>query len=227
MRALSLVSDKELISLISTAPELHDYGAIVVGRHGCQARRGAHGDFFRRITAAPACPNVHRACLRTYIPREFDGKSVPPGPVGGTDGCKFKGPWFTGDGAGPFSTLKDLEDWYSHKIDVCLQLNQLPWYMHRLQGSLLGLRFRFQTAVLTHQDIAPRNLILDAQGKVWIIDWSLAGVYPPDWSRPSAEMRREIQSSPRWCRPGFQACRSTLWASIDWSDTGLSVAAIL
>jgi thiamine kinase-like enzyme len=32
--------------------------------------------------------------------------------------------------------------------------------------------------VFTHQDIAPRNLILDANKKVWLIDWGCAGVYP-------------------------------------------------
>ena len=32
--------------------------------------------------------------------------------------------------------------------------------------------------MLTHQDIAPQNLILDAEGKVWMIDWAFAGIYP-------------------------------------------------
>jgi hypothetical protein len=65
---------------------------------------------------------------------------LPPGPVGGTRGQKFEGPWFTDYGAGPFATLQDLEDWCNHKIDVCIRFKQL-------QQS--APRFRFQRLVLT------------------------------------------------------------------------------
>ncbi|KAH7342976.1 kinase-like domain-containing protein [Rhexocercosporidium sp. MPI-PUGE-AT-0058] len=99
---------------------------------------------------------------------------VPPGPIGCTGGRKFEGPWFTLYGAGPFATLQELEDWCNHKIDVCIKFKQLPRW---------SPRFRFRKLVLTHQDIAPRNLILDAQGKVFIIDWGLAGAYPPGFEQ--------------------------------------------
>ncbi|KZZ92026.1 ankyrin repeat protein [Moelleriella libera RCEF 2490] len=32
--------------------------------------------------------------------------------------------------------------------------------------------------VFTHHDLAPRNIILDGKGKLWLIDWDLAGFYP-------------------------------------------------
>jgi len=32
---------------------------------------------------------------------------------------------------------------------------------------------------MCHLDIAPRNLLLDGQGRVWILDWAYAGGYPP------------------------------------------------
>lgn len=32
--------------------------------------------------------------------------------------------------------------------------------------------------VLTHHDLAPRNIILDPEGQLWIIDWDCAGFYP-------------------------------------------------
>ena len=32
--------------------------------------------------------------------------------------------------------------------------------------------------VFTHQDLAARNLILDDNGRLWVIDWELAGWYP-------------------------------------------------
>ncbi|TBU26205.1 kinase-like protein [Dichomitus squalens] len=32
--------------------------------------------------------------------------------------------------------------------------------------------------VLVHQDLAPRNMILDARGDLWLVDWGHAGFYP-------------------------------------------------
>lgn len=97
-----------------------------------------------------------------------------PGPIGQAENQKFEGPWFTEYGAGPFATMQDLEDWCNHKIDVCRKFKQL---------SRFAPKFRFQRLVLTHQDIAPRNVIIDAQGKVWLIDWGIAGVYPPGFEQ--------------------------------------------
>jgi aminoglycoside phosphotransferase (APT) family kinase protein len=99
---------------------------------------------------------------------------TPPGPLGDTEGRKFEGPWFTDYGAGPFVSLQALEDWCNHKIDICIHFKQL---------SQDAPRFKFHQVVLTHQDIAPRNLILDTQGTVWIIDWGLAGAYPPGFEQ--------------------------------------------
>ncbi|KAF4976358.1 hypothetical protein FZEAL_6956 [Fusarium zealandicum] len=94
---------------------------------------------------------------------------LPPGPLGRDPEEKFEGPWFTDYGAGPFTTLTDLEAWFNHKIDACTKVNQLP------AGTP---KFQFQDVVFTHQDIAPRNLIVDESMKVWLIDWGCAGVYP-------------------------------------------------
>ncbi|KAH7918202.1 hypothetical protein BV22DRAFT_1041927 [Leucogyrophana mollusca] len=33
--------------------------------------------------------------------------------------------------------------------------------------------------VFVHQDLAPRNMILDARNRLWLIDWGFAGFYPP------------------------------------------------
>jgi aminoglycoside phosphotransferase (APT) family kinase protein len=111
---------------------------------------------------------------------------LPPGPIGSAGDHKFEGPWFTEDGAGPFMTLRDLENWCNHKIDICIMFKQLPQD---------ASRFKFEKLVFTHQDIAPRNHIFDAQGKVWMIDWGLAGVYPPGFEQAilSQDATREIE----------------------------------
>lgn len=32
--------------------------------------------------------------------------------------------------------------------------------------------------VFTHQDLAPRNIIVDDEGKLWVVDWGYAGYFP-------------------------------------------------
>ncbi|KFH41437.1 hypothetical protein ACRE_078620 [Hapsidospora chrysogenum ATCC 11550] len=92
------------------------------------------------------------------------------GPVGGSDGEPWNGPFFTHYGAGPFSTLSDMEDWYNHKLDVSIRLRRLPEDTPR---------FRFDAVALTHQDIAPRNIIIqEGTGQLILIDWSMGGIYP-------------------------------------------------
>jgi serine/threonine protein kinase len=35
-----------------------------------------------------------------------------------------------------------------------------------------------KTFVFTHHDLAPRNLLLDSSGQLWLLDWDYAGWYP-------------------------------------------------
>ncbi|EJP66972.1 ankyrin repeat protein [Beauveria bassiana ARSEF 2860] len=44
-----------------------------------------------------------------------------------------------------------------------------------LQGSS---DLRVDTFVLTHHDLAPRNIVVNTSGDAWLLDWDLAGYYP-------------------------------------------------
>lgn len=90
-----------------------------------------------------------------------------PGPLGGGP---FRGRFFTDYSAGPFKDSAKVQNWFNHKLEICKQVNQCPKDISP---------FQFSTFVLTHQDISPRNLILDHNGEVWLIDWANAGAYPP------------------------------------------------
>ncbi|TVY46255.1 hypothetical protein LOCC1_G004346 [Lachnellula occidentalis] len=218
-RELSSVSDQELTDMLSTAPKLHQYGAVTIVRLSKYlalkgGRRVSPSEARNMIFAADSLhlpvPKVHRsftadipaiggmgkvkgffisvATVSDMSQRESVTSQVvtiinnmqsttlelPSGPVGATADEKFEGPWFTEDGAGPYATMQDLENWYNHKIDICIQYQQLPPD---------ATRFKFDRLVLTHQDIASRNLILDAQSNVWMIDWGIAGVYPPGFEQ--------------------------------------------
>jgi len=81
-----------------------------------------------------------------------------------------RGYYFSDFGAGPFTTKKDFEKWFNWKLALSKQFQRAAADVPPIQYS------RF---VITHCDITPRNLILDAQGQAWLIDWGCAGIYPP------------------------------------------------
>lgn len=97
-----------------------------------------------------------------------------PGPIGGARRCW--GTWFSDYGTESFQTIGDMEDWFNHKLDICNQ------YKQSVPNTP---RFKFENLVFTHQDMAPRNMILDGSGKVWLIDWAYSGAYPPGFERAS------------------------------------------
>lgn len=89
------------------------------------------------------------------------------GPFGGGP-CR--GRFFTDYSAGPFSGGAEMEAWFNHKLTICKHVKQAPNDIPP---------FRFTKFVIVHQDISPRNLILDKTGRLWLIDWADAGAYLP------------------------------------------------
>ncbi|RKL04821.1 hypothetical protein BFJ71_g3601 [Fusarium oxysporum] len=107
---------------------------------------------------------------------------MPVGPIGRAQDAKFQGPWFMDYGTGPFDTLAELEDWCNHKIDVGIMVKQLTPETRR---------FEFKDIVLTHQDLAMRNLVLGEDMNVWVIDWGCAGVYPRGFEQAALQVQAE------------------------------------
>ncbi|PLB54100.1 phosphotransferase family protein [Aspergillus steynii IBT 23096] len=93
-------------------------------------------------------------------------KLLEPGPIGGGP-CR--GRFFTHYSAGPFKDVAEFEGWFNHKLDICKTYKHAPSDLPS---------FKFTEFVLTHQDTSPRNLILDRDGLVWLVDWADAGFYP-------------------------------------------------
>lgn len=92
-----------------------------------------------------------------------------PGPVGG--GIS-EGPFFTEYGAGPFTSRKDIEDWFNDRLLVCHDFG------HASQTQPGWFSGQFDDLVMCHLDIHPRNLIVDSQGELWLLDWAFSGAYP-------------------------------------------------
>lgn len=91
-----------------------------------------------------------------------------PGPVGGG---KSEGWFFTIYGAGPFNSTTDIESWFNERLVVCQDFGRVAH-----TTSFTG---QFRNLVMCHMDLHMRNLILDRDGKLWLIDWANAGFYPP------------------------------------------------
>lgn len=114
------------------------------------------------------------------------GQEEVPGPIG-CQICLARGYFFPDAGAGPFSSVELLEAWYNRRLHITQHFHQAPPD---------ALPFRFSKLTLTHYDIAPRNLILDFDNKVWLIDWGDSGLYPEGFEFAALNSRR-------WQSPEF------------------------
>ncbi|OCH86603.1 kinase-like protein [Obba rivulosa] len=85
---------------------------------------------------------------------------------------------------GPFHTKRELARWAHGRLRLTEQVWNVNCGVEPFDDS--------EHLVLTHGDIAWRNLILGDDGKLWLIDWGSSGVYPP-WFEYAA-MRRLYES---------------------------------
>lgn len=149
-------------------------------------------------------------CLRS-IPLSQEQQSQP-GPVG-CKSCVARGYWFTDMGAGPFDSKEHLETWFNRRLEISQKFQQAPDTVPP---------FHFDKLILTHLDIAPRNLIYDPEGKVWLIDWGDAGIYPDGFEVASLQAGRfeapeytdgllDVLAIPR-CEESVQQLRRTTFA---------------
>ncbi|KAL4964045.1 kinase-like domain-containing protein [Aspergillus stella-maris] len=98
-----------------------------------------------------------------------------PGPIGGGP-CR--GRFFSHYSAGPFADASDMEKWFNHKLTISRNWKKAPEDIPD---------FHFSEFVLTHQDISPRNLVLDDNGQLWLMDWADAGAYPRAFENAALE----------------------------------------
>jgi aminoglycoside phosphotransferase (APT) family kinase protein len=100
-----------------------------------------------------------------------------PGVIGGG---MSRGLCFSDYGAGPFTTKEGFEKWINWKLDISKRCKQA-------KSDIPYINCEF--FVLVHGDLSPRNIILDANNQVWLIDWGCAGFYPPIFEASSAKQQ--------------------------------------
>ena len=72
-----------------------------------------------------------------------------------------RGKWFTDYGAGPFTEKQSFERWFNRKLALGQCVNRVSKEIPYMD---------FEYFVVVHGDLSPRNLVVDAANKVWLID---------------------------------------------------------
>ncbi|KAK2460139.1 hypothetical protein APHAL10511_007818 [Amanita phalloides] len=84
-----------------------------------------------------------------------------------------KGHFFTSAGAGPFPSHRDMCEWFHRKQRIA----KVALKQHGLKSCQTEF-VDSDPLVLVNGNISPRHIRIGKDGKVWLVDWSLAGVYP-------------------------------------------------
>lgn len=107
--------------------------------------------------------------LRLYIHTMYEITSPA---AGGLSSGRIRSPWFQG-----------IYPPAAHSSPVAFT-GYLNWWLLNCRTNQTKPRPNLllepsREHVFIHQDLAPRNMIVDAQNQLWIIDWGYAGFYPP------------------------------------------------
>jgi hypothetical protein len=65
--------------------------------------------------------------------------------------------------------------------------------------------------VFTHHDLAPRNLLVDGQGELWLVDWQFSGWYPAYF---------EYASMQNFNAEGWSMIARLRWWLFSWISVG-------
>jgi thiamine kinase-like enzyme len=80
-------------------------------------------------------------------------------------------------GAGPFDTYDEMAGWFDMKRFDSAAGRYDSWGC--IPKELDYPRFDLsQPLVLCHMDLHMRNILVDREGVLWLIDWEMAGAYP-------------------------------------------------
>ncbi|KAK0430777.1 kinase-like protein [Armillaria borealis] len=118
-----------------------------------------------------------RKCVRELCQIPVPRPNVP-GPFDSTGkALACSGYYFTETGAGPFESYGAMADWFNHcryslLVDLHMGYGSFKPHLYPMLDASHPL-------VLCHMDLNMRNIIVDRRGKVWLIDWGMAGAFPP------------------------------------------------
>jgi hypothetical protein len=147
--------------------------------------------------------------LRGYV-RQLRNIKLPyqgiPGPINplGLTSIECRGHYFPDIRAGPFSSYTAMSAWFDGRRRLSNLFDQLRLADPSNYKEPPQVRFDDSLPlVLIHGDISVYNVRLGTDGKVWLIDWENAGVYP-QWFEYASIMAYKNKVTPRnwlWFAP--------------------------
>lgn len=192
--AMRFVREKTSIPV----PEVFDAFVRPDTNHVCILMEYVEGETLDK--AWPSCDDAQKASVISQLRRYTDELRAIPGTiVGSVDGTHCNDQFFSDrdnpTSYGPY----DSEDAFTDGLVRSLR--------ERRQNSWIEMVCRFIKAlpqhkiVLTHNDLAPRNILVRDAKVVAFLDWELAGFYPEHWEYAKALFWPEWKSS--WVADGI------------------------
>ena len=117
-----------------------------------------------------------RLYLRQLRRIQYPPSANQPGPLGPKP-SRCDGLQFGLDPKGPFPTISALEAYFRQEHKNALYRASRSWAPHPSCEPLDSSAFT--SLVFTHNDLNMRNLLLDSNDVLWMIDFGFSGFYPP------------------------------------------------
>lgn len=108
------------------------------------------------------------------------------GPLGWT--VELRGLFFTNYGAGPFENIDGMEGWFNEKLRVSIRMKKATADAGMFSNIMRPL-------CIVRMDIIGRNVLLDGDDRVWLLDWEHARVYPHYFEDASLSTRSHLPLS--------------------------------
>jgi thiamine kinase-like enzyme len=110
--------------------------------------------------------------------------------IGSVDGTACEDPLFT-DELGAYGPYKSEEEFNAGLIKALRNSHDTPWT--EKVCDMINTVLKGHRIVLTHADLAPRNILVRGSKVVAILDWESADFYPEYWDSAKAVWREEWQ----------------------------------
>lgn len=91
------------------------------------------------------------------------------GPLGWA--WELRGALFSYLGCGPYAHVGEMEAFFDRRLERSKRMGRAPEDSPSFSGEMRPM-------CIVHFDILASNVLVDAEGTVWLIDWEYAGVYP-------------------------------------------------
>ncbi|KAI0366744.1 hypothetical protein BV20DRAFT_1025768 [Pilatotrama ljubarskyi] len=171
-------------------------------------------DYIEGPTLAQAWPTLSKwrkllvaFTLRRYIRQLRRLTQAPPGTPPGPLSTQVRiceSPVFgqVQSSRGPFASYAEMSAFFNQCHHMALENEDVP----QDDPARKDLFDDSEPLVLTHQDLKLRNIMMDRNGRIWLVDWTWAGYYPPWFEYATMTIQNE--------RPVVSGTEDKFWQAL-------------